>query len=102
MPSAQRSGVEVVQTECSISIAVFPNPVSNSDSFTLSIESEHLGKMHLSLIDVLGRELSRTSVDYQVGLNNIEMTFPENAASGVYFLQIQANAYKSALRIAKH
>jgi hypothetical protein len=68
--------------------SVYPNPFNASTSVVFSLHRQ--GDVSLKVFDVLGREVAKQSMKaVSAGRHRINWT-PNNVASGVYFMQLQA------------
>jgi hypothetical protein len=78
------------------SISVFPNPSENQ--FTISLSKSSITDVHLSLTDLVGREIER----FTIKAGSEQLTFGTNLVSGIYMLRPLAWKGVTGLRIVKN
>ena len=66
------SGVELVELQMAAATKAYPNPFSNQTSIYFTIETHATAKLILS--DMMGREITRKTLDAQPGTNEITLT----------------------------
>ena len=79
-----------------ISVDVFPNP--SIDQFVVSYDIESRKNAFLVVTNILGQEISKISLENNIGQTNIGATFD----AGIYFVQIENSGLKTvATKIVK-
>ncbi len=79
---------ETVQPSKMALESVYPNPMSTNGRVVLNLESA--GPVSISLVDILGRAVSRHEVGVlQTGRHDVPFSLPSTLASGTYILRVQ-------------
>lgn len=79
-------------------ISIFPNP--SSDVFNVELQDEYLGETEISVVDELGRVISKSTIDKNKELMNYTIDLTNNS-NGIYFVKIQSNKKSTIKRIVK-
>jgi uncharacterized delta-60 repeat protein len=84
----------------SMSVVAYPNP-SHGQPISLDFNSPKSGSLRLACRDIAGREVTpSTQVQFHAGSNQgISLPGSATLASGVYFLQVQADGYAKTLKL---
>lgn len=78
---------------------IYPNPVANS--FTIEFNSSTSGNINIELFNSNG-ELINTYVNQEgidEGYNQLKLSLPINTPSGIYYLIMRNDKYKTAIKI---
>ena len=69
-------------------ISISPNPFN--DQLNVSVDMLDAGEVTISLVNVLGEEVLRTTMEVVEGRNSINLELSDLTATGVYYLTIEA------------
>jgi len=75
-------------------INLYPNPVYGSNSVTIEIDTEARGAAQIVLIDALGRTVTSTNIELVNKITTHEIS-TRQLASGIYFVQLQTNEWRT-------
>lgn len=85
------------ESPASLSASVYPNPVS--DEATLQLSGGDGKLLHITLIDLQGRQLSNSQVS--ITSNQAEVKVPVHQAPGPYILRVSSGHQSTSLRLIK-
>ena len=93
--------VSSVENNASLSLSVFPNPVSGNVA-NVSFELTEDQNSRLSVYDLFGRVLVEADVtDYGVGTHTIELDLGGQLANGLYFLEVRNGRTQNVVNMVK-
>ena len=76
---------------------VYPNPTRGKTKITFSSDRET--KMHLKVVDIIGKTIHSEDIDVITGYNEKEIDL-ENLSQGVYLIQLNSSGVETkSLRI---
>lgn len=91
-------GIEELNFESLGSVNIIPNP-SNGQNTMLSILSSETSKLNISIIDVLGKQLTNSLQTIRVGENNIQLFENTIPAAGIYFVKMSIGSQQVTRKI---
>jgi hypothetical protein len=82
-------------------MTIYPNPVT-SESFEISWSSISQKPLSVTISDITGREILRTSLTQTAGKNKATITLPKTA-NGMYLLQAKsASGYVKKMKVVNY
>ena len=95
----QELPTSVVERPALEATRMWPNPVQ--DQFTLQLNSSRSGAVELSIIDLNGREVQRSSLALHSGMNMLQLNV-DGLQGGMYLLRLNNGQHAATLRFVKH
>ncbi|QKG59200.1 T9SS type A sorting domain-containing protein (plasmid) [Hymenobacter sp. BRD128] len=83
-------------------VQAYPNPSALRQDVALALCTDQVGPATLSLLDVLGHQLSQYKVTLSTGTTTWSLPESSQLATGVYILRIQQGVHQQSVKIVRH
>lgn len=78
-------------------VRLMNNPVAGS--IQLQVAADNTGSLQLILVDLLGKELLRQSINVNKGINQVNILVPPACSNGIYLLEVQNGQLTKTMKI---
>ena len=98
-PNVASTGANEI--EILVNAKVYPNPIDGTSQLELNLTES--GEFNLTLVNVVGQQLSAVSKNLTTGLNRISLNeFSSDLNAGFYFIQINSEKGQKTVRFVKN